>query len=278
MFRLIYFESVKTFLKKRTYLGFVIVAVIVPLVEVAMKLEGGRFLAITTRRLQEDFLFVGNLFNGWFVALQIMNSLWFHIPVLISAVAGDQFSGEATAGTYRILLIRPASRTRVFFAKLLTTLFYTVLFVGFLGALSVGLALLLLGRGDMIVLDRGILILPDADVAWRFALAYILAACSMMTVACLALFFSSFVENAIGPIVATMGLLIVSSIVSVLPLEVFDSIRPYLFTTHLNVWMRAFSDPLAWGEIVRGLTTLASYSLIAVLAAWLIFTRRDILT
>ena len=43
-----------------------------------------------------------------------MNSLWIHIPFLISLVAGDQLAGEGTAGTYRILLIRPPSRRRSF--------------------------------------------------------------------------------------------------------------------------------------------------------------------
>jgi ABC-2 type transport system permease protein len=209
MIRLIYYEIVKTFLKKRTYIGFGIVLVIVPLVEVAMKLEGGRFLSVAMRGISRDFLFFGNLFNGWLVAFQLMNSLWFHIPLLISFVAGDQLAGEATSGTYRLILIRPVSRTRIFIAKYITTLVYTVLFVLFLGGLSVGLAILLLGRGDLIVLTRGILILPEAEVAWRFLLAYGLATWTMMTIASISFFFSSFVENAIGPIVATMGLLII---------------------------------------------------------------------
>ena len=55
MIRLIYYELLKIFLKKRTYLGFGIVLVIVPLVEVAMKLEGGRFLTMACAGCQEIF-------------------------------------------------------------------------------------------------------------------------------------------------------------------------------------------------------------------------------
>ncbi len=128
MIRLIYYELIKLFLKKRTYIGFGIILLIVPLIEVAMKLEGGRFLTVAMRGLTRDFLFFGNLFNGWFVAHQIMNSLWFHIPLLISFVAGDQLAGEATAGTYRLILIRPVSRTRIFIVKYITTLLYTIVF------------------------------------------------------------------------------------------------------------------------------------------------------
>jgi ABC-2 type transport system permease protein len=147
MMRLFSAEFVKTFLKKRTYLGFGILLIIVPLVEVALKLEGGRFVTNMMRGLSRDFLFVGNLFNGWLVSYYIMNSLWIHIPILISFVAGDQLAGEATGGTYRLILTRPVSRTRIFFAKALVTFVYTAIFVLFLGILSVGLALALLEIG-----------------------------------------------------------------------------------------------------------------------------------
>ncbi len=278
MMRLFYYECVKTFLKKRTYLGFLIILIVIPLVEVAMKLEGGGFTNATLRSLQQDFFFVGNLFNGWAVAHQLMNVLWVHIPLLVSFVAGDQMAGEATAGTYRLILIRPVSRTKIFLAKYLTTLFYTAVFVGFLGLLSVGLAVALLGTGDLLVFDRGILILPASDVAWRFFAAYILAGWTMMSVATLAFFFSSFVENAIGPIVATMGVLIVFLIMSTLPIEFFETLKPYLFTSYMDLWLKTFGDPVDWDHITKGAIWLGSYSVCLAVASWFVFLRKDILT
>jgi ABC-2 type transport system permease protein len=278
MGRLVYYELVKTFLKKRTYIGFLVVLVVVPLFVVAMKIEGGRFLHMTTRSLQQDFLFVGNLFNGWFVAFYMMNSLWIHIPFLISFVAGDQLAGEATAGTYRLILIRPVSRARIFLSKYYTTTIYTVSFVGFLGILSVGLALLLLGHGDMIILSRGILILPAGDVAWRFIVGYALAAWAMLTIASLAFLFSSFVENAIGPIIATIGVNVIFLMITVIPAELFQTIRPYLYTTYMDIWQRVFDDPVPWGRVGTSAAILGGYSLGYALIAWLIFRRKDILS
>lgn len=278
MFRLIYYESVKTFLKKRTYLGFLVVLLIVPLIEVAMHLEGEGVVTGALRSLRSDFFFVGNLFNGWFASYQIMNSLWVHIPLLITFVAGDQLAGEATAGTYRLILIRPASRTRVFFSKYITTVVYTILFVFFLAVLSIGLAVTLMGTGDLLVFDKGILILPASDVAWRFLTAYLLASWSMITIASIAFFFSSFVENAIGPIIATMGVLIVFLIMTVSPLEMFEAMRPYLFTTYMNTWQKVFGDPVSWPEVWKGMAWLGSYSAAMVAGAWLIFIRKDILS
>ena len=278
MIRLVYYELVKTFLKKRTYLGFGIVLLIVPLVEVAMKLEGGRFLTMAMRGLSRDFLFFGNLFNGWFVAHQIMNSLWIHIPLLISFVAGDQLAGEATAGTYRLILIRPVSRTRIFIAKYITTIIYTIVFVFFLAGLSIGLALALLGSGDLILIGQKIVILPESEVAWRIIVAYLFATVTMITIASLSFFFSSFVENAIGPIVATMGLLIVCTVITVMPVEMFEIPKKFLFTRYIDIWQKIFLDPIPWNEIKIGMLNMGSWALTAVLAAWSVFVKKDILS
>lgn len=278
MGRLVYYEILKTFLKKRTYLGFAVIVLIVPIYVLAMKLEGGHFLKMATRTLQLDFILTGNPFNGWFVAQMLMNSLWVQIPVLISFVAGDQLAGEATAGTYRLILIRPVSRTRIFVAKYITTVIYTVLFVSFLGLTSVGLALAVLGSGDLIIVGRDILVLPQSEVFWRFVLAYSFAAWGMITVASIAFFFSAFVENAIGPIVATMGVVIVFTLITVLPVESFATVREYLFTSYMNSWQKAFDDPIPWRDILVSASYLGANSLTAVVAAWVIFTKKDIVS
>ncbi len=280
MVRLTFVELQKTFLKKRTYLGFLIVLIIVPLIEVAMKLEGGRFVTNAFRSVARDFVLVGNLFNGWLVSYQIMNSLWVHIPLLVSFVAGDQLAGEATSGTYRLILTRPVSRTRIFLAKYFTVVLYTVVFVLFLAVLSIGLAVLLLGRGDLLLFARGgqITILPEGEVLWRFALAYLFACCSMVTVSSIAFFFSSFVENAIGPIVATMGVLITFMVLTALPVEVLESVRTHFFTYYLDIWQRPFEDPISWERIATALLYFAGYSIVAVAGAWAVFLRKDILS
>jgi len=278
MLRLIKAEFVKTFLKKRTYLGFVVVAIVIPIVVLAFQTEGGRLERMAARNLANDFLILGKLTNGWSVTHQIMNALWIHVPLLITFVAGDMLAGEATAGTYRLVLTRSVSRTAILFVKYLVTFIYVIVFVIFLGVLSAGLSVLLLGTGDLLVFHNGILVLPADDLFWRFALAYGLAIWSMMTVASIAFFASSFVENAIGPIVATMGLIIVFTILTFLPIEALDPARDYMFTYHMAVWQKAFEDPVPWSEIVRSLINLSLYTGGAFAGAWLVFLRKDILS
>jgi ABC-2 type transport system permease protein len=209
----------------------------------------------------------------------IMNSLWIHVPFLISLVAGDQLAGEATSGTFRLILIRPVSRVRVLNIKYLATLFYTASLVVFIGVLSVGLGLLLFGSGDLLSIDRDtIIILPETQIWMRFILAYALAIWSMWVVTSIAFLFSSFVENAIGPIIATMAVMVSLLIVANLPVQSFEPIKPFLFTTYQDAWQRAFDDPLQWTTIGKSCAVLGSYSIGCWLLTLFIFRRKDILS
>jgi len=240
--------------------------------------EGGSLVRNMTRGLGEDFLVLGNLFNAYFITCFIMNSLWIHVPFLISLVAGDQLAGEATGGTFRLMLIHPPSRSRILAAKYATTLLYTFSLVAFLALLALGLGLALFGAGDLLVPGRTLTIIPRAEVPWRLALMFGLGIWTMWCVASLAFLFSSLVENAIGPIIGTMAVIIVFFIVSITPIALFTTIRPYLFTTYFNVWQKVMEQPVPWGEIAAHTAYLGVYSIGFYAAAWYIFVTKDVLS
>ncbi len=271
-------EILKTFLKWRTYIGFIAIVVLVPLVQLAFKLEGGGMVRNMTRSLQQDFFFVGNLFNGYFVTYFIMQSLWVHVPFLITLVAGDQLAGEATGGTFRLLLIRPTSRSKILLYKYLTTLFYTFTLVLFLIGLSLALGVALFGAGDLLVPGRTLTILPKSEALLRMAFAFSLATLSMWCVASLAFLFSSLVENAIGPIIGTMAVIIAFIIISNIQIDFFETLKPYLFTTYFHVWQKAFEEPIPWDTIVKHAAILWSFIVGFYLVTWYIFVRKDVLS
>lgn len=279
MLNLIYWELFKTYAKWRTYIGFIAVAVLIPVIMWIMWIEGGKFIQYQLRSMQSEFLITGNLFNGWVIAQVIMNGLWVHVPALIALVAGDQLSGEATAGTFRLTLIRPVSRTNILNAKYIATLIYTTSLIIAIAILSIGIGLWIFGTGDLIALDKeGIVILPESNLIFHFLFAYVLAMWSMFVVASLAFFISSFVENAIGPIIITMTVIAIFYIITFLPVESVENIKPWLFTTHMNVWQQALRDPFNWEIIRNSVLILGAYNIAFWGATLFIFKRKDILS
>jgi len=279
MLTLIRYELLKTYGKLRTFIGFALIAVLIPLVYWGLAASGEDMIDGMTYRLQQDFVFIGSLFNGWFVSNMVLNTLFVHVPFLILLVAGDMFAGEATSGTYRILLTRPPSRHRIFFVKVISTMLYTGSLVLFLAIASMLPGLLLFGGGDMfIVREDGMAILAQGELWWRFLLAYGLAAWAMCTVAALGTMFSTIVENAVGPVVGSFAVIILFLILGNLPFDFFVQLRPWLFTTYTDVWREAFYDAPDWMSIVSDTGVLLLFWLAFTCVAWWIFLRKNVLS
>ena len=279
MIKLIRIELYKIFKKWRTYIGFLAIAVLVPVIQIAMLIEGEKSLNFMTRNLQQSFIFVGNLLNGYLVTYLILGSLYIHIPFLIALVAGDLLAGEATSGTYRILITRPISRLNLVTSKFLAGLLYTYSLIFWLALISLGLGILIFGTGELIVLkSTQIIIFAKNDVFWRFLFAFSFASLSMSVVTALAFLFSSLVENAIGPIVSTMAVIIVFIVISAIEINIFQTIKPYLFTTYMSSWRLFFDDNINYPEILKSCLILAGHVVLFFGASAVIFKRKDILS
>jgi ABC-2 type transport system permease protein len=279
MLTLVNIELYKIFRKWRTYIGFIAIGVLVPVIQLAMLAEGERSLDFMTRNLQQSFVFVGNLLNGYLISYIILNSLVIHIPFLIALVAGDLLAGEATAGTYRLLITRPVSRFKLITAKFFSGIIYSNMLVFWLAIVSLGIGLLIFGIGELIVIkSSAVIIFPKYDILWRFVLAYGLASLSMMVVASLAFLLSSLVENAIGPIVSTMAIIIAFIIISAIDIEIFQKIKPFLFTNYMSSWRLLFDDAVDVSGILRSVLVLTGHILVFFGAAVYVFHKKDILT
>jgi ABC-2 type transport system permease protein len=279
MITLINLELYKIFKKWRTYIGFIAIGVLVPVIQAAIYFEGQKYLDFLTQNLQQLFLFTGNFLNGYFIAHLVLGTLIIHIPFLITLVGGDVLAGEATGGTYRLLLTRPVSRTRILTAKFLASILYTVTLVIWLAVMSLGLGLILFGPGELIILKSDLItILSRSDVWWRFVPVYGFAALSMSVVMSLSVLFSSLVENAIGPIVSTMAIIIAFIIITALNIDFFKGLQPYLFTTYMTDWRLLFEDPIDWNEFIHSCLVLAGHIIVFFIATLYIFKRKDILS
>ena len=279
MMHLVRFELIKTFTRWRTYIGFLAFGIIVPLVVIGLKLGGKlSFERHLLSLLQNDFVIGGNVLNGWFFGFFFMGALWVHVPIVLTIVAGDQIAGEGNAGTFRFLLVHTVSRTKILTAKFIVTLIYTALMVLFIGGLTLGLSLWVFGSGDLLVIRRGILVIPEAQLPGHFLIAYGLATLAMFVVSSLSFLFSALTDNSIGPIIATMAVLIVSIIIISLPFELFQTIRPYLFVNYFDAWQKVFDDPIPWDVIRTNAVILTGFIFAFFLAAIACFFRKDILS
>jgi ABC-2 type transport system permease protein len=273
---LIKIELIKIYSKPRTYIGFITIGILIPLIMFLIRKFGFSLPQYYLRTLSQNFVMEGNLVNGYLVSYYLMSILWIHFPFFIILIAGDSFAGEDLHGTFRILLTRPVSRIQVLTAKYLSTFIYTASIVWFLGIVSLGSGALLLGAGDLFVFDRGILILSQNEAIQRFAIAYSLAVVVQIIVASLAILLSTISENPIGPIIGTYAVIIVSIILSVLKIDALEVVRPYLFTSYFDVFFAPFADPIPWDKIWSNLIALIKFGGLFFLLSVIRFVRKDV--
>ncbi len=270
-------EIIKIAAKPRSYLGLGAITLLVAVVLFAMKADGLNFISFATASFEQTLSFHGNILNGNLVAFIILQTLIIHVPLLVALVTGDLVSGEGASGTIRMLLTKPLSRSSILLSKFVAGASYTALIILWLGFLGIFVAHQMFGVGDVVVLNSdGLVILPEADVLWRFGYGLVVAWLALLTVSSLSITLSCFSDNSIGPIVATMATIILFTIIGSLDVRVFDSIRPFLFTTHMASWRSLFEDPLPTAQIWQSVSILVSHNILLMAVALWRFHTKDI--
>ncbi len=277
LFRSVYNEFVKIAAKPRSYLGIGSIVILVSIILFALKADGLSFISFVTASFEQTLTFQGNILNGNLIAFIILQMLIIHIPLLVALVTGDLVSGEAAMGTIRMLLTKPISRTKLLLSKFIAGGVYTLLITVFLGFMAVVVGKLMFGSGDLIVLNSdGLVILQQDDINWRYFGAFTVAFLALLTVSSISICLSCFSDNSIGPIVATMAIIILFTIVGTLDVKIFDGIRPYLFTTHMASWRSFFEDPLPVNQILQSVTILLIHNAILIVVSIIQFNKKDI--
>jgi ABC-2 type transport system permease protein len=211
--------------------------------------------------------------NGFAMALLVLGfaSQWV-LPLLTAIVAGDLFASEDQHDTWKTVLTRSTSRATLFWAKTLVATGFGLLALVLLGASTIASGVLLVGHQPLTGLS-------GQTIGASQALGLVSAAWATMALpvvgfTCLALLFSVWSRNAAVGIAAPVVLGLVMQLVGAL--GGIETLRPYLLTTPFEAWHGLLASPRFTGPLLDGLVTSAGWSLVCLVAAFLVLRRRDI--
>ena len=279
MSNVVILELRKIAARPRSYIGFIAITVIVLVIQVALFADGRNYINFITQNLDQTLMIEGHILNGHLVCFIILQTLIVQIPLLIALVTGDLISGEAATGTIRLLATKPVSRSSIFLSKFFAGSIYIIGMLMWLGILALGLGLWIFGKGDLIVLkSEEFIILPGDDTTWRFFAALALAFVALVVVGALSLMLSCFTDNSIGPIITTMAIIILFTVIGTMEVPVFNNIRPFLFTTHMLAWRNLFDNPVPMNEIMKSVWIMLLHIAVFISVALYWFNKKDILS
>lgn len=288
---LINIELYKIFKRPRTYIAFAAITALIVMIQFGLKVDGKTYVDFMLNDLGSTLQIEGNILNGYLVCYVMLQLLLVHVPLLIALIAADMISGEANMGTLRVLLSKPYSRTQFMLAKFIASTIYTLLLLVWLAFLALFVSMWIFGTDDMFLMKSSyVVLLKENDVFWRYIGAFGFAALAMTTVAALGFFLSVFAENSIGPIVATMSVIIFFTILSTMNIPIFNLVKPYLFTTHMIGWKEFFDiqvtdtneavvGSIQYPErIIKSAVVLFIHIILFVVAAIVVFRKKDVLS
>lgn len=293
MMSLLKIEIFKIFKRPRTYIAFSVIALIIILIQIALKFGGEEYVGLMLSGMGDSFEQIPSkdILNGYLVCFVILNLLLIHIPILVALVAGDAVAGEANMGTLRLLASKPVSRVKLLVVKFIASAIYTLLLLIWVAVLALFLSIVLFGVNWLgVPRELQFNIMESDDVLWRYSLAFCFAAIGLICVAALAFMLSVFSDNSIGPIVVTVCVIIVFTILTQMQIPFYDeTIKPYLFTTHMLGWKGFFYVKGVEGvtekgsienlsSIIKSAGILIGYTAVFLGIAFWYFKRKNILS
>ena len=297
MWKLLQIELFKISKRPRTYIAFVAIAAIAFIFQFAFKADGQSYMDLMLQSVKDSFeLEKSKAINGYFMCYIILNTLLIQVPILVALIAADSISGEANMGTLRLLISKPISRTELILVKFAAATIFTIFLLIWMAITSLFLSLWIFGADDMLIFrskgsESQILQITKDDIMWRYYAAFAYATVALTVIAALSLLLSIFAENSIGPIITTVCIVIVCTIISNINVPIIDkSLKPYLFTSYLVGWKGFFyigtgadGVPIKgslenWPAIRNSLLILVGHIFALVTAAVVIFKQKDILS
>jgi len=297
MLSLLQIELYKISRRPRTYIAFAAITAIVLIFQFAFKSDGQSYMNLMLQNVQDNFeLDRSKAINGYFMCYIILNTLLVQVPILVALIAADAISGEANMGTLRLIVTKPFSRTQILFVKFLASFLFTIFLLIWMAILALFLSLYIFGVNDMLIFrvkgdESQILQITKDDIMWRYFAAFGYATIALTVIAALGILLSVFAENSIGPIVATVCIVLFFTIVSNINVTIIDkNVKPWLFTSYLVGWKGFFyigldteGQPIKgsienWPAIRKSLYILIAHIAIFLSMAIYSFRKKDILS
>jgi ABC-2 type transport system permease protein len=252
--------------QKRTYLGLGAAAIVPILFVVAIHFRHDR--------RGGDFAFASYLTrSGLAVPLVILlfGAVWM-FPLITALVAGDIIASEDHNGTLKTIFTRSLERGQIFTGKAMAATTYAIAAILLNGTIAVIAGSMQSGFNSLQSLSGTIVSAPKAlELVYVSLLVYLMP---IVAIVGIGLLLSAITRNSAAAVVGTLMVSLLIQLIGILP--GLGGLQPYLLSTQFNAWQGLLRTPIDWAPIVRAAWVCALYGVPAIIAAYLVFLRRDV--
>jgi ABC-2 type transport system permease protein len=203
----------------------------------------------------------------------VLKEIAYFGPAIIAAlVGGDIVANEDGGSTLKTILVRSVRRGEILAAKALALFTYVVAALFVFAATGVVAGTIAWGFHPLANIS-GTRISAAHALALTFA-AIAVYAVPTIAIACFGLFLSVVTRQSVAGVIGTIFYALALQGLAALP--AIKGARPYILVTQLHAWHAPFETPTGWALIWHAVWVSALYAGPPLVAAWLIFRRRDV--
>ena len=272
---LIFSEFYKLYKQSKTYYALVALFVIEAVVLVSAYFQGTSIIDILLDNLKQTFYFEGNLLNGNLLVYLILNTLWFHLPLILMIIVSGTLTSEYKDRTVQAMLLQPISKWQFILSKYIVAVIFTLVVVFFVALSAFVLSYGIFGKGDLIVYLNALNFFEHQDAFYRLKWAFASGAFSMVFFSVASLTIAVFFKEATKTWIVSAFFLILSNILLKVDFGITWINR--LFFAKLNdTWQYFFYTEIHWDAILQNTLFLSVYIVLIMGIGVYVFNKKDI--
>ena len=275
MIALVKMESFRLLRQSRTYYALAGVFLIEAVVLLSAYYQGNEIIDILLSQLRETFYFQGTLVNGNLITYLILNSMWFHLPLILMIVVSGLLTSEYKDRTLLTVMMQPVSKVRYLSSKYLVGILFSVVIVLLLLVTSLGFSYSIFGRGDLVVLLDGLNFYEQSDAFFRIVMAFLAGAFSMVFYAVTSLTLAVILKDVTKTWIVSVLFIVISNLL--MKIDFGSEFLNNAFYFKLNqTWQFFFYPDIPWSQIILKTSLIVLYTTLMALVGIFLFKTKDI--
>ncbi|WP_136481493.1 ABC transporter permease [Cognatitamlana onchidii] len=268
-------ETFKLFKQKKTYYALAAIFLIEIIILFSAFSQGQNVLDILLDNLQQSFHFEGNLLNGNLLSYLILNTLWFHLPLILIIIISGTLTSEYKERTILSIMLQPVSKTKFILTKYVVAIVFTILIVLFLAVTTFMLSYSIFGKGDLIVYLDTLNFFESSEAFSRLKWAFATGAISMVFFSVISLTFAIIFEEATTTWIVSAFFLILSNLLLKVDFGNYF-LDTWLYVKLNDTWQYLFYYNIPWNQVYMNTSILILYTLVTIFIGTIIFTKKDV--
>lgn len=275
MMALVRAEWFKLMRQRRTYWAFGAILLIEALVLLGAYFQGTNIIELLLDNLRKSFYFEGNLLNGNLMVYLLLNTLWFHLPLILMIVVSGMMTTEYKDKTVHALFLQPLHKRPLVLAKYVVAIQFTLMVLLFLAGSAVLFSYAFFGRGDLVVYLESLNFFTDAVARERIAWAFAFGGLSMVFFTVVSMTLAILIREAMATWIAASFFLVFTNLL--LKIDLGSAfLNRWFFVKLMDSWQYFFLAEIPWSEVGFNAFLLLVYTLLVMGLGTYFFMKKDL--